>query len=549
MCFEKNIVGLLQPEDQKYRYIRDAYYMRLFNYILFLLALSLTLGCRKENTSWSTSWIAPIAKDTLRINDYVNDSTLAVNGDQSIQVILDRKLVEFDLTDILEIPDTTIEQSFSINLQQLNLNPGTTFINDIQENTFSLGGAALRTARLSDGMANVTIVNPLSEGGIFEIELPGVTKDGITYTQTKFVQGGINGNPSTKSFDLDLSGYTIDMTGQDGLSYNILRSKMTVTTDPDGSSVSVTNQDNFEFIVKFSDLKVEYGKGYFGQQTFSDTTTLNIEALGALAGGNINIENVNFDIILFNGVKAEARGKITQLISENYQGDQVELMHPYFDQYLNINPALWNWVTLTESERVLTFEPSTTNIIPFIENLGDKYTLGYQIELNPLGNTSGGNNELFPQSSLGARIQADFPLVLGSNDLVLRDTIQFDYHDKERLLKVEEGSFILSTKNTFPFGGSLAIKLMDENYELLSVIEQSDAITPAPLNASSNGHVVQSQETTFDVTPENISTFDKAAYIELEVVLNSETNSNNVVYENAAIDFLLRANFKLRSSL
>lgn len=518
--------------------------------LLFSVAVFFLLtNCRKEPASWSSSWTAPIVRDTLRISDYVNDSTLAVNGDQSIQVILQRDLVDFDINDLLIIPDTTIEQQFSVNVASLNLSPGTTFIDDVQENIFNLDGAALTEATISAGSAEVTIVNPISEGGIFEVELPGVQKDGVTFSQSEFVEGTQGGSPSTKSFTLDLSGYAIDMTGENGNAYNILQSKMTVTTDPDGNSVVVTNQDVFEFKVAFKNLKIAYGKGYFGQQTFSDTTLIQLEALQSIAGGNINIENVNFDLILFNGIKAEARAKITKMRSINYAGNEIDLTHPYFDQSLNINPAQWDWVTLTPSERKLTFDQATTNIIPFIENLGDEYELGYSIELNPYGNTSGGNNELFPESKIGVRLEADFPFVLGSNNLTLRDTIDFSYEEKERLIRVEEGAFLLTTNNTFPFGGEIQLRLLDEDFNELKVVEQSQPIDAAPLNGSANGHVLQTQETTISLSPDEIEALNETSHIEIEAVFNSTTNSNNVVYDNAAIDFLLRANFQLRTAL
>lgn len=522
---------------------------QIFVFISVVLAILVLAQCRKEPSSWSTSWTAPLVRDTLRIADYVNDSTLGINTDQSIQVILERDLVDFDINDLLELPDTTIDQSFSINVLGISLSPGSTFIDDVKEHEFSLGGAALTEARISEGSARVTIKNPIAEGGIFNVELPGVTKDGVTFAQSEFVPGASGGVPSSKTFQLDLSGYSIDMTGESGDSYNLLQSKMTVTTDPNGSSVQVTNQDIFEFKVTFQGLKMEYGKGYFGQQTFSDTSLVDLEALNAVAGGNVNIENVDFDIILFNGVKAEARAKITKLASINYQDNVVELSHPYFNQALNINPALWDWQTLTPSERVFTFDQSTTNIISFIENLGNRYELGYSIELNPYGNTSGGMNELFRDSRIGVRLEANFPLVLGANNLTLRDTFEFSYEEKERLIEVQEGAFLLSTKNTFPYGGEIQLRLLDSEYNELDVIEQTDMVDPAPLNGSGDAHVLQDQETAIRLTAEEVLSLNDAAYIEVQVVFNSATNSNNVVYSNAAIEFLLRANFKLKVNL
>ena len=533
----------------KYHYLRMCLMIQLSK-LLLLFFLSVTfIGCRKEKASWLSSWTAPIALDTLKLSDYFNDSTLEVNNDNSIQFILQRDLFELDISEVVKIPDTTIVQTRSIAFPSLTLSPGVNFISGIRENVFEIDDVALREVKVESGIANVTIINPIDVGVVFKIDLPGSTKGGVPFSQTEFVEAAQNGIPGSKMIEIDLSDYTVDMTGEDGISYNTFKLEMSVTTDPNGQSTVVTNQDEFQLELDFRDVIVGYAKGYFGQRIFSDTTIINLDELNNLVEGSIDLNDLNFDIILSNGIKAEGRALITKLSSLNENGSQVDLTHPDFGNYLNVNAAQWDWVNLTPSQLNIPFNSSNSNIIPFVENLANKYELGYEIELNPLGNNSAGNNELFPDSRLYARLEADFPLNLGLDGLKLRDTIEFSIEERDRFIKIQEGSVVLSTNNTFPFGGSIVMRFLDEQYNELTVLEQTEPLMPSHLDVSTNTHVSISQELFFDFTTSQIESLKNAAFVEIEVLANSSSTENNIVYSNAELNFILRANFKLKSSI
>lgn len=514
--------------------------------ILIVVALS---SCRKDGTSWDTDWVAPIINDSLLVSDLVNDSTLEVNSDNSIQVILDRDLIDLNLSDLVEIPDTTIIQDFTIGVPSLTLPPGTNFVDEVKEHDFALNDAALFTARLNSGKAIITVENPIPSKGIFNVELPGVTRDGAVFSQIEEVPAASNGVNGQSTFELDLRYYSLDMTGVNGDSYNKLRSKMTVKTDPDGPSVTITNQDKVKFNIRFENLNVDYAKGYFGTSTITDTTEVYLDALSNITGGSINLDEIDFDLTIANGIKVAAQGKITMLKSINFEDNTVDLTHPEINQFLNLDPAQGFWTEHIPSERVLGFTSSNSNIAAFLENLGSKYKVGYEIKINPWGNTTNGNDEIFPSSRIKLNLNADFPLDVAMNDLTLQDTFKVDFTSDQRFLKVKGGQFVLTSENSFPYGGSVKLIMLDDNNELIETVTSSESLQVSEVNLSSDGHIINKQVITFDIDNVLAERLAEIKNIILKVEMNSAYATNNVVYANAKLKFLLQTRLKLNSNL
>jgi hypothetical protein len=518
-------------------------------YIFFTIILSMAFGCRKDKTTWNSDWVVPLINDSLLIKDYVNDSTLAINGDQTIQIIAERNLINLDLSSIIEIPDTSVVQSFVIGLPSLTLAPGSSFIDEIKQHEFSFEEIVLTSARIKSGKAIIRIENPVSSKGVFTVSLPGVIKDGVEFSFTEIVSGGTAANPGIGNLVLNLKGYTIDMTGETGQLYNLLQSKMKVSTDPNGPSITLTNQDVFKTRVKFEGLKVDYAKGYFGNVMFSDTTIVDVKELSKITGGSINVEDINLQLIIRNGIKVRAVGEVNLFESINYNNNVVGLTHPYFGQQFNIEPALGAWNSLAPSELPFLFDQTTGNMENFIENIGSKYEIGYAIELNPLGNTSSGNDVLYPQSSLGIDLKANFPLLIGADKLTLRDTFEIDFKNDSKLVRVLNGKLILNTTNTFPFGAEVKLELLDENNNSIKQISSSGLISPAQINSAGNAHLPIKEKLEFLIDEEAADLLAETKSIMVTAVFSSTTYTNNKVFANAALKLLLTSQLKLKSEL
>lgn len=519
---------------------------RVFFFVLILFFL---LSCRKSKTTWDSDWVLPLFNDSLAVQDYVNDSTLEINPDNSIQVVLDRIVANVNFFDLIPVPDTTISQSFVLGINALPVSPGMTYVNEVQEHEFDLGDVVLKEARVKSGIVTLTVSNPIETMAIFTVELPGVSKNGVSFKHTENVPAKLNGVIGTKTLTLDLSGYSMNLRGESGSDYNILQSRMNVKSDPEGDSTVITNQDVVQFTAIMKGLIFDYAKGYFGSLTLSDTTVLNVEELNSVLQGGLALDDVSLRLTIENGIKAMAQGEFSHVKSINSQNQVVALNHPELNTGFNINPAQGNFENLTYSTKELLFTNDNSSIQEFIGHLGSRYELGYKVVLNPWGNTSGGNDELFPQSRLRLRLQTDFLLQFSTDNLVLRDTFVVTFENEQKLINVEYGSFNLKVENGFPYGSLIKLSFLDENNEVIDTIEASKEIAASLKNNGANEHDLTNETILFEAPQALLLNLDQIKSIVVQAEMSSAYNTENKVYANAQLKMRLVGNFKLKTSL
>lgn len=516
-------------------------------FIFLLCAIFVFFSCRKEKTSWDTDWAFPLMHDTLKVDKLINDSTLSIDSDNSLRVRLKRSLLNVDLFSVIDIPDTSIFQEFSINLNQLVLPPGTDYIDEVKEHKFELGDVVLLQARLQSGKAIILIENPINTPTIFTIELPGVSKNGQIFSQTQTIPSAVNGVPNEQILELDLTGYDINMTGENGNSYNKLQSRMTVITDPNGESVTVTQSDVARFTIDFIGLEVDYAKGYFGNTVISDTTDISIDFLKNISDGNVDLGELNLNLTFSNGIKAEAQGIITKVTSTNFNENSIDLQHPEINESFFINRALGSWSSLEPFQKTFEFDEANSNLKAFTENLGHTYTVGYEVQINPWGNNSNASDEIFPNSRIGVDLETDFPLNIAADNLIIIDTFQVDIPNQENILKIKSGGILLHTKNQFPIGAEASITLMDENFTPIGTVGSGSMIQAAQLNASENGYEIIEDELFFELTEDQAKKLGSVNHIQLRIAFHSTQYPENKIFDNAQIEVKMNTRFTLNT--
>ena len=108
-----------------------------------LVSFLLLVGCKKEPVSWNSSWNLPLINDTLDLLDYVNDSTI-VNNAGFYSLELKRTLLDLNLNDLIEIPDTTLEENYVSAFTNLTINPGFSFVNSTEEHNIEIENVELK---------------------------------------------------------------------------------------------------------------------------------------------------------------------------------------------------------------------------------------------------------------------------------------------------------------------------------------------------------------------------------------------------------------------
>ena len=524
--------------------------MKQTRFIFFILIiLAVVTACRKEKTTWDSEWNFPLFNDTLKISDWVNDSTFYENPDNSIQVRLDRQIANVDFFDLVEIPDTFIVHTFTINFSSLLIAPGTEFVNEEEEHQFDLNDVVLTKARFREGEAEIKIENPIEATVEFKIELPGVTKDGVVFSQTEIVPPKQGGNPGSETFTLDLSGYQIDMTGTNGDSYNTLRSKMTVRSTTDNEETIMTNQDVVLFEVTMRNLALDYAKGYFGSEVIEEETEFQIDLLNNITEGNLSLSPLNISMFIENGIKAKAQLKVNEFTNTNFENNTVALSHPKIGENININPAQGGIGNFTPSNYQLDFTPSNSNLNDFIENLGNNYNLDFSINLNPWENSSLGNNEIFPESRVNVRLQSDFLLSAGTENLTFIDTLETSFENQEEAFRVKDGDFVFKIENSFPYEGELTIYLLDENYDEILLLESDNIIAAGSTDESEGVHTAVESELLYRVPAHVLENLNTVKFIRFKAVLNSSSYPDNTVYKNAELRINAFTNFRLKTEL
>ena len=387
--------------------------MAMKKIIYILLFGALITSCKKEATVWESDWSAPIVNDTLTLADWVNDSTLTESSN-FYELDLTRTLFEFDINEVVSIPDTTINEpitngavdNWTIVAGQSAIPVG---VQTMEEHELMLNDIQLKKVKLKAGTIKIRLENPISINADLIIDLPGFTKDGVPFSETHPVVSGSIPSPGVSEQIIDISGYEIDLTGQSGTEYNKFITDFDVIAHPNQPDVNFGNEHTLMMDATFGGLEISYARGYFGSRLISDTTELDLKELDIYESGLIDLSSLSLAFEVINGIKVGAQGTLHNVENENGQGSIVSLTGSSIGNAFNIDPATGTWNTLTASTNSLSFTSANSNIEAYLENLGTKHTIGYSFMLNPWGNTSGSWDEIYPHSEFKVKLHAQTP--------------------------------------------------------------------------------------------------------------------------------------------
>ena len=498
--------------------------------LIFFGFLLVIVSCKKKSTTWNADWAAPLIADTLKLTNLYNDSTLTTSNQTTIDVDLSRTILDIGLSNLLKIPDTTISQIYSPAFSFANIPPGTNFANTIEEHVLDLNDVQLKKIRVSEGTIKVTVYNPLTTKVYYTVQLPGVSKNGSIFEQTYFVDGGSIVQPTTSQEELNLAGYNIDLTGETGMNYNRLQSKVIIKTDENGPAISVTTQHDFKFEGEISGIKIDYAKGYFGSQVFSDTSNLIIPQLNSITGGLLDIPNSNLTFTIENGMKVALKAKLTSAQNTSASNNTIGLNSSNIGSDFYISQAIGNWENLQPALNQIEFNALNSNIEQYLENLGAEHKIGYQLQLNPWGNVSGGADEIFPNSRIKAKVNFQMPLQVGADGLTLRDTFNFDLSQDPTKIHANSGVITLHATNAFPVSCEPVLYFMDENNFVLHTVIASTQISSSNLGTlnPASGLKEKKSQVEFILPTDLVNDLNKIKYVVVEGRFDTPTPSTGI---------------------
>ena len=482
------------------------------------------------NASWDTDLVAPLASGRLRLRNIIPDSLLQTNTDGSLRFVYERDLVGLPLDSLLRLPDTPIVKSLLVKFDYSPVPPGLDlsqfpgFDNLLNTTTkLDLKDAKVTYVRVKSGKIRVKVTNSLPTIIVMSFTLPKATKNGQFFQIFKNIAAAPTGGVSTLDTLLDMAGYEVDMKGLQGTSYNTFVSNFTAKTNPDGPAVSlVANQEFLKIETILLDLIPEYAKGYMGSQHSSiGPEEKSVEPLSNLISGSLLLDSIKLGMEIKNGFGADARISIYELSGRNaYNGNTVTLNHNLIGNPINVARAQDLYVGSNPSVYTYNMNNSNSNLKDFIQNLPGYFKYHVDVWLNPLGNVSSGNDFMYYNSDISAKVKIELPLNFNADNLAMVDTLDFSMSD-ELISHFKGGALKVYAINGFPLEARAQLTLLDENYQALDSLLSPNTLAAANLNSDLKVSNKVASWVNFPFSAAKVEAIKKAKYVKLKLRFHS----------------------------
>lgn len=458
-------------------------------FLVFLALIFFFVSCRKEprNPSWDVDVLAPLVKSKLTINNIIADSLLQENPDNSLDIVYKYTLSSFNMDSLFSIPDTTIHNIYPMPITY-SVSPGGTIISPISNPIYyALGDAQLTNVTLRGGKMLLSIKSQIKGLVDFTYKMPKVTDAfGNIFDTTVTIPAATSAVDGIYSGEFDLSGYRIDLTGATGTSVNTMITSYSAILGPDNpTGVTIAPPEKVDISNSFTDIVPQYAKGYFGNSVSNvGPDTSEFSMFNHIVDGTLDLEDIDIRLSIQNSIGADARVTISNISSINTsKSNSISLSHAIIGSPLNINRSTDNGGTVAPSTYSVSLTPSNSNIKQFMENLPNRLSYQLDLEVNPLGNVSGGNDFIYYDKLMKTEMNMTIPLSLVANDLTMVDTL--DIAMSSITDNVNSGFIFLHADNGFPYTAEAQLYLMDANLNIVdSIISLPNAIEAPALDAN-----------------------------------------------------------------
>ena len=518
----------------------------IFSVIVFTL-----FSCRKdfERGNWDVDLLAPLIKTTMTLEDLLPDSIVVTNPDTSIKLVYQTNIFDIDMDSLFQIPDTAITEIYVVPVSSI-ATPGASFYSNAEEVFLSINnGVELNYALIESGFIELEIFSEIKEKIIITYTIPSATKNGDTLVLNEIVDAATLTQDGYFVKTIDISGYELDLTGISQSEVNALVTIAIATVDTSASSpVSISLGDKITFNNTLKDIVPYFVRGYFGnQQLHFGPESTNITAFNKITGGTLDLDQVDVNLEFKNGIGVDAQLILNQFSTSNSNTlNNAALSHSSIGTPLNLNRAQLTFSNpeVTYSSYNIAMNTANSNIDQLIEIFPNQLLYEIDLNVNPLGNISGGNDFVYKKHTLETNLNVEFPLSLVANGLTLQDTVSFSLNADGETGSIIDGILFLYASNGYPFDATIQLGLYDENMNFLQNLTVNNQIRSALVDASLK--VVSKKESVLSIP---LSTLDidnlyLAKHILLNIGFTTAAQPQFIkIYEGYEIDIKLVGDF------
>ena len=444
---------------------------------MFVLAAVAMAGCQKDRpTVWEVNNSIPLLNTTLDLTDIVGDSLLTEDVDHRYSLLLNYPLLRWGLDSVLDLQIDTISNSFTLPfLTEWEFDSNVMLYSSTDGFELEDIGAELNTVTLQHGILHTRITNTIAGELQLIYSIPKAVKNGSSFEVVMDLAPATAEGPAVTEIDLDISGYTLDLTGPNGTSHNELTSQTRIYSGENGgNAILITNADQVKIQIVPAELEVSFAHGYFGQHEIATgPESITVEELNPYLQTQLDLESASAEISLTNGFGTDLSCTFYQFAGTNtYTGQSVALQFPEAGVQQYLSRATDQNGTIVPGVRQFSWTAANSNLADFIEMIPNNLQFNLLAEINPLGNISNYNDFAWENSALEAKLSLKIPLNLAVNNLRLTDTTDFSLGNDNIPTDAE---LLVLIKNTFPASLDLHLNFLNADSE--SILTSEDIST------------------------------------------------------------------------
>lgn len=448
--------------------------------ILFIVVCCAVWGCRREEpTRWNVDADVPLAYGSWGLGNLIADSLLEVAQDGMYHLVLSENITDFDLDTLVAIEDTLFRQRFVVPFQggPFSIPPDFNLISFSTNHEVALNDVELKEVLASGGTLQYAIKSYVNGYLTCTYSIPGLSLNGVPTFITANTQPASPSSPFVIQGSIDLAGYTMNLTGEDGSLRNKLYSQINVRTSANApSNASINGMDSVVVDLRFIAPKISYAKGYFGSSVYEINQEVDFSSSIDMPTGMLNLPAASLALRIENYVGADARLAFNQFAGLSEQSPNAFSLEysPLFST-INITRATDFSGQVVPTVHEFLLNESNSNIHQFISSLPERLVLNGSLLFNPLGDVSDGNDFIYTKNTLNTWLDVDIPLRFSASQMLFRDTIALT----NDAFSAEDALLAMRFSNTFPLDMQVNLKLVKENGALIQWLAEGLRIPSA----------------------------------------------------------------------
>ena len=449
--------------------------------------------------------------------------------------------------------DTTNAISITLSGSDLSVSsataifPAQNLINDSVDINYNLHGPLFTSFVIRSGKIRFTTTSSIPDTIHLSYSIPGAIKNGQPIDE-KLIVPPATKNSTTVSDSFPLNGYSVDLKGQKGQSYNTFYNILTAHIDSTGKLESLSLADSINIFYGLFKVVPEYAVGYLGTRTYIEgPEAVPLDFFKNMSANKLTIPNLKVTLLISNGIGAPALATLKSITAVNSKTNkQIALIcSKYIGVPLNIPGAA---DTLKSATIEFPLDNTNSNVSDLLGILPDKLLYLFNFTIDPKGNASNYNDFIYYGSTISASLNIQLPLELGIDGLVLQDTMIPNITNNIDLTRVQNGTMHITVSNSYPLSAKLQLYILDNSNKITDSLFSSSANT-IPAGSPVSGNTIPGIGT-LSVTLSQSQWQEIAAKKRLimKVTLNTANKQVVKIYSNTHFTAKITGEFRYRNS-